>query len=382
MWKLIRNQWKLLLWNFSVSLLHMCSNRLSLQPTAHSKTFIETLEGYMPYWTPPAKDNIVCATIDEALSGNIADIQAYLTKLKKDLHIGEHGYPTQVTLTGDKQTYALMKALQRKYPDHYSWMVVLHGDWHMLQLTAEILRDVLWDGGLKQLCYECGHKELPTQWQEVHMLLLALHETVLRKAVLCYTKTSKPDHLTPNYHEFIKWINDINQEANGDQTSKFWASIMSFLNTYIGYYFTVRSGNWLLWNSCLPALLPLIFAYNHNKYEELCTTAIMDTLTLPSHLSKKFLDGGWTVSAKGWPFHNLALDEVHESVISLRLKTITSRLSHFRTVELSIFMSYLDKVVRDFESLIYRNKLSQPSQMIHMPEDNTHDRLDEGCATV
>ena len=46
----------------------------------------------------------------------------------------------------------------------------------MLQLTAEILRDVLWDGGLKQLSHD--------------MLLLALHETLLRKAVLSYCETT------------------------------------------------------------------------------------------------------------------------------------------------------------------------------------------------
>ena len=31
---------------------------------------------------------------------------------------------------------------------------------------------------LKQLLYECGHKKLPTQWQEIHMLLFALCETI------------------------------------------------------------------------------------------------------------------------------------------------------------------------------------------------------------
>lgn len=69
----------------------------------------------MPHWTPPTKDNIVYATIDEALSGNI---EAYLIKLKKELHIGE-GYPSQVIIAGDQQTYSLMKDLQRKYTDHY-----------------------------------------------------------------------------------------------------------------------------------------------------------------------------------------------------------------------------------------------------------------------
>lgn len=71
----------------------------------------------------------------------------------------------------------------------------------------------------------------------------------------------------------------------------------------------------------------------------------MDSLTLSTDFTTRFLTGEWTVSAKGRPYHNLALDEAHESIINLRLKTITSRPSHFRTVELSNLMSYLDKVV-------------------------------------
>ena len=333
--------------------------RLSLSPTAHSKTFIESLQGYMPHWTPPTKDNVVYATIDEALSGRIADVEAYLLKLKKDIGIGEE-YTGKVIMAGDQQTYALMKDIQKKYPNHYSWMVVLHGDWHMLQLTAEILRDVLWDGGLKQLSHECGHKKLPTQWQEIHMLLLALHETILRKAVLSYYNTT--ESTGTDYHKFTKWVEKVNTETNKDQTSRFWVDILHFLGAYVGYYFSVRSGNWLLRNSCLRILIPLIFAYNHNKYESLCCKAIMDTLTLPDDLIKKFLKGEWTVSVKGRPFHNLALDEAHESIINLRLKTITSRPSHFRTVELSNFMSYLDKIVRGFESLTYRYKQTESAQ--------------------
>ena len=90
--------------------LHACytraAKRSSLSPTAHGKTFIKTLQRYMPYWTPPAKDNIVYATIciDEALSGNIADIEAYLIKLKKELHIGEERYPSKIIIAGDQQT--------------------------------------------------------------------------------------------------------------------------------------------------------------------------------------------------------------------------------------------------------------------------------------
>ena len=79
--------------------------------------------------------------------------------------------------------------------------------------------------------------------------------------------------------------------------------------------------------------------------------AIMDTLTLPNNLLQQFLKGGWTVSVKGRPYHNTAFDEAHESIINLCLKTTTSRPSHFCTVDLSNFMSYLDKIVAGLEGL-------------------------------
>ena len=127
------------------------ANRLPLSPNDHKSTLIETINTFMPHWTPSQKDKIVYVTIDEALSGSAVDIEAYLLKLKRDLHIGEEGYPTQVTIAGDQQTYALMKDIQRQHPDHYSWFIVLPGDWHMMKLLSEIIRDVLWDGGLRQL---------------------------------------------------------------------------------------------------------------------------------------------------------------------------------------------------------------------------------------
>ena len=90
----------------------------SLSPIGYGTTFVEALQGYRPHCTPPTKDNIVYTSIDEALSGNVADIEGYLTNLKKDIHIGEEGYPSQAVLAGDQQTYALMKDIQRKYPSH------------------------------------------------------------------------------------------------------------------------------------------------------------------------------------------------------------------------------------------------------------------------
>jgi hypothetical protein len=55
------------------------------------------------------------------------------------------------------------------------------------------------------------------------------------------------------------------------------------------------------------------------------------------------------------------LDEAHESMINLRLKTITSRPPHLRTVEMANFMSYLDVVVRGVEGMLYIHK-EEPAQ--------------------
>ena len=60
------------------------ANRLSLSPNDHKSTLIDT---FMPHWTPSQKDKIVYVTIDEGLSGSAVDIEAYLLKLKRDLHI-------------------------------------------------------------------------------------------------------------------------------------------------------------------------------------------------------------------------------------------------------------------------------------------------------
>lgn len=160
----------------------------------------------------------------------------------------------------------------------------------MMKLLSEIIRDVLWDGGLRQLAYECGHKKQPTQWQEIHMLLVALYEATLRKALLSFSNTCELH--TTSSEKFWRWIDNVDLASNEDEISRFWATTLRMLNTYMGYYIAIRSGNWLLRNACLRSILPLLFAYNHNKYEELGTMAIMDTLTLPDDVLQRFLSGG------------------------------------------------------------------------------------------
>ena len=59
----------------------------------------------------------------------------------------------------------------------------------------------------------------------------------------------------------------------------------------------------------------LFFAYSRDKYEVLSINALSDSYTYPKEIVDIFKRGQWTVSVKGRPFHNLALDEAYECII-------------------------------------------------------------------
>ena len=99
-----------------------------------------------------------------------------------------------------------------------------------------------------------------------------------------------------------------------------WAGLLKIINAYIGLYFAIRSGNFMLRNSCIKDIASLFYAYSRDKYEELTLTNLQDYLTFPQELLDQLMSGEWTVSCKGNPYHNLAIDESHECFINRRLK--------------------------------------------------------------
>ena len=108
-------------------------------------TLVEDLRKHLPHWTPNTGDKIVYTTVEEAGSANINDVGNYLDTLKSDLSIGK-GFPKKVLLTGDQQTYKLFKDLQNQYPVNYNWFYAMPGDWHLMKLTAELIKSIIWDG--------------------------------------------------------------------------------------------------------------------------------------------------------------------------------------------------------------------------------------------
>lgn len=228
------------------------------------------LRSHMTHWTPIKRDVVVYTTVEEAYSGSCDDVSKFLVKLRKDLKIGEEGYPKYVVVAGDQQTYAHMSNLKLKYPGHYDWVYTAPGDWHILKNSAELIKSVLLDGGFRCFSRKCGHKGDITQWQDIHNVLVVLYEAQIKQAVYQYCKLNNvnmdniADTTIPD--NFWTWIKTYNEKYMNDQLSSFWAQMLIYLHAYVGFYFAVRSGNWFLRNSCLKVISELYFAYSRNKY--------------------------------------------------------------------------------------------------------------------
>ena len=310
----------------------------------------------LPNFMPSKSNTIVYTSVREAQSATKLDVYKYLNELKLDLQVSCENTPL-IVLCGDQQTYSILRDNDKA---QFGWFCPYPGDWHMLKLISEIIRDLLWDGGLKQFCIKCGIESDLTQWQDIHIMLLTCYESLLEFSVAKFQ--SLPENSTRDYWE---WVHSVHSENNKNEIGRFWAQILVTLHFYTGFYISIRSGNWVMRNTFLKALAPLFFSYGKTKYQVLFIRNTYDTFTLPLPILSKFMDGEWTVSLKGLPFSNLAVDEAHESVINRRMKAITSRPSAFRTVELADFMSYLDTILVGFECYVLQNN-STPKQHYKM----------------
>ena len=132
-----------------------------------------------------------------------------------------------------------MKNLKSKYSDHYEWMYPVPGDWHIMKTSAEVLKHILADGGFKIFAKQCRRKGDVTQWQDIHNILAACHESFTRAAVIEYSKLGNDGRSD----KFWEWINDSSKQ-NTNETKKFWSQILIYLHAYTGFYFSIRSGNW------------------------------------------------------------------------------------------------------------------------------------------
>ena len=169
---------------------------------------------------------------------------------------------------------------------------------------------MLYDGRFKVFAAKCGHKGDISQWQDIHNVLVATYEAFLQTTTEEYIGVHKDKNV-----DFWTWVKNLSS-GNEDQVCCFWSQMLSYLHAYVGFFFAIRSGNWLLHNSCLKVLTELFFAYSRDKYEVLSVNALADSYTYPKQVLDNFKNGQWTVSYKGRPYHSLALDEAQECIVN------------------------------------------------------------------
>ena len=174
------------------------------------------LRKFLPHYTPLKSDIIVYTSVEEARSANKDDVTGYLTKLKEALKIGSPDFPNCIILCGDQQTYSIIVQLKKSHPTMFSWYYPLPGDWHLMKLTSEVIRDIIWDGGLKQFCSECGIKPVP-QCSHTHspycLILQPNLPQCLSCCLTCFGWSYPPGGLGVVFEDsfFQRYIAPINQ---------------------------------------------------------------------------------------------------------------------------------------------------------------------------
>lgn len=142
--------------------------------------------------------------------------------------------------------------------------------------------------------------------------LLAYHHAKLRMFLVEHKKhnlTVCPGATPPTLDEYVI---SLAQDANPNENVRFLARLKPYLDAYVGFYTAIRTGNWALRNACIERLAVLIFAYARPKYMDIVAQAMVSKVMMPRKLLAQFEQGEWTVSFKGNPGANVAVDEALE----------------------------------------------------------------------
>lgn len=226
-----------------LSFYNFCVTKICQERSLHANdkpVFIE-LRKHFPHFTPKKSDIIVYATVEEAHSATKDDIVRYLNSLKHDLKIGEPNFPKIIALCGDQQTYSIIVNFKLTNPVEYAWFNPLPGEWHLMKLVSEVIRDLIWDGGLKQFSCACGIKGELVQWQDINIMLLGTYEALLELSYQKFNSTSS-SHNIINFWECLSYV------QSQENVNELWSLVLHF---YQGFYFSIRSGNWMLRNACI-----------------------------------------------------------------------------------------------------------------------------------
>eukprot|EP00951_Prasinocladus_malaysianus_P003328 scaffold23627_cov18-Prasinocladus_malaysianus.AAC.1 len=286
------------------------------------------------------RHNTYPVMIAECNSANLGEVSDYLVDLRLKMKIGEDGGPPQLVLAGDQQTYALMVDAKRGSPDKFRWLIPYIGDWHLAFNASQTIAEMIWEGGMQDVAVACDLTGLKPggPWRDLHLA----HPEYKAKNV----KQIKP--------ALDAWRCQLYAETSKNQTVAFWAKFLESLDAYIALYIAIRTGNWALRCWALRKLAVVFVAMGKPNYTKLVAQSIADFKLLPNWVLKAFEEGHFTVSQKGSPGCNMALDEAHEAIINRMSKRYVGRASEHRLQDMAGFLHHLGEAINTAEEWFMR----------------------------
>jgi hypothetical protein len=138
-------------------------------------------------------------------------------------------------------------------------------------------------------------------------------------------------------------------QQDGNKTWAFWwRFVMVDMKGYMSVSLAIRTGDWNLRVAAYKLLGPIFCAYDRTHYQQLIPLHLAHLHQLPQDILDALKQGLWTVSLRGRPYENLALDEAHETLINRDLKMSLNRPPG--SASLSLRTNYLN-----FKSTAFKN---------------------------
>ena len=114
----------------------------------------------------------------------------------------------------------------------------------------------------------------------------------------------------------------------------------SYVQYFVSLYMAIRSSNWTLRVASITEMAPMFAACDRQHYHRLIPQHLADLATMPSNILSELQRGQFTVSIKGRPVHDVAVDEAHEMLVNKDIKRAVVRPTALHLKQTAQFCQY------------------------------------------
>ena len=299
-----------------------------------------------------------------------------------------------LVVVGDALSYKQLRYLKDTRPSKFQWLLPYIGDWHTLLNYGHKLMKLYSDAGLKEFVHRCHKGATATavleakSFDKMLNFLLELWEAMFRYQVILFVDSCMQDDpvLTQDIstlflqwtkknsvkHSWNKFANDITSlcsalepvlarfltflenKSKDDETFMFWNNfIHRDCLAFIGFYLSLRSGDWDMRNFFLKEMAPFFHIVSSNYYYDLIPKHLADLQCFPQPVINHFKQGGFVANLNGNNWSSVALDEAHEMTINREVKNAITA----PTIELfqlkAHYLPYRTKLLKNLFSQLF-----------------------------